>query len=667
MAAKNVRRARSSKPRPEQPTATNGPGNTAPAGEQPKGGAAPLIDTGDMGLPDGTVMRYKDGKCVGMVWSRDVRVPLRQCDYETPIISRRCPFQADSPEDDVWSLSLAAAVLLSASFFRRFKQWPIHKTRDGIKGHLVVSSAYAELRRTLIEFGYSEKDFEGASWPDIAEILSEGDERRETDELFADIVLGKEKYPCSSEVRDAAKNWALRHGIIRQTKDASGQTEPGQDKTKPREHDGGGATETGGRESRRAKKERKARSSKPGPDQPTTTNSPPAAEQADPLPGGLEMKVWVVPDGYVEKYPYGNCPEILHRLTASEVTAIACEFGTAWGIGKPWIPDNAFWMGPCRFKLVDEYGYRDSDLSSLSVPAICDLFRYSYKRDVRAVIEGSGRAEQARTERGRMRFYKQAAELTRTIEKIGRKVYDLRCCAKVREYSDEQIARFLRALHEYDDGRLEGEYDKRHDPWPFRGGYRLLDLPREQPAAYALVTVCTTLIGGEDTVGEIATGMKVAWPGVSWPGFFGHADILDSYLMDVERDLQERGLLEECASPDVSTAMTGQPQDDCGRSQTGKEKDDDKRKLAQREIGAGESERRQSGQGQAGEMGGKGGRKPTYNVEFCRRVQKTYDEWLAKGIGSKGAWNQAAETHGIKSGDAARVQCRRYLRPNTEQ
>ncbi|MEN6426909.1 MAG: hypothetical protein ABFE13_16250 [Phycisphaerales bacterium] len=61
------------------------------------------------------------------------------------------------------------------------------------------------------------------------------------------------------------------------------------------------------------------------------------------------------------------------------------------------------------------------------------------------------------------------------------------------------------------------------------------------------------------------------------------------------------------------------------------------------------------------------GRKPGYTVEFCRLVQNTYDGLLAKGIGSKGAWNQAAETHGIKSGDAARVQCRRYLRPRTEQ
>jgi len=63
----------------------------------------------------------------------------------------------------------------------------------------------------------------------------------------------------------------------------------------------------------------------------------------------------------------------------------------------------------------------------------------------------------------------------------------------------------------------------------------------------------------------------------------------------------------------------------------------------------------------------KGGRKPVHDVAFWQRVRDRYEEVLATGIGSKGAWNKAAETHGIKSGDAARVQCRRYLRPKTEQ
>jgi hypothetical protein len=64
---------------------------------------------------------------------------------------------------------------------------------------------------------------------------------------------------------------------------------------------------------------------------------------------------------------------------------------------------------------------------------------------------------------------------------------------------------------------------------------------------------------------------------------------------------------------------------------------------------------------------GKGGRKPKHDKKFWQLVQNTYDDLLAKDIGSKGAWNKAAETHGIKSGDAARIQCRRYLHPNTEQ
>ncbi len=63
---------------------------------------------------------------------------------------------------------------------------------------------------------------------------------------------------------------------------------------------------------------------------------------------------------------------------------------------------------------------------------------------------------------------------------------------------------------------------------------------------------------------------------------------------------------------------------------------------------------------------GKGGRKGKHDVEFWRRVQNTHDE-LADQLGSKGAWNKAAETHGIPSGDAARMQCKRYLSPKTEQ
>lgn len=64
--------------------------------------------------------------------------------------------------------------------------------------------------------------------------------------------------------------------------------------------------------------------------------------------------------------------------------------------------------------------------------------------------------------------------------------------------------------------------------------------------------------------------------------------------------------------------------------------------------------------GTAGEAG-KGGQKPKHDVKFWQRVRNTYEEALATGIGSKGAWNEAAKVHGIKSGNAARVQCARYL------
>ncbi|MBN1508939.1 MAG: hypothetical protein JW955_18980 [Sedimentisphaerales bacterium] len=57
---------------------------------------------------------------------------------------------------------------------------------------------------------------------------------------------------------------------------------------------------------------------------------------------------------------------------------------------------------------------------------------------------------------------------------------------------------------------------------------------------------------------------------------------------------------------------------------------------------------------------GKGGRKPVHDVAFWRRVRATYDEYYAQ-LGGKGAWNKAAETHGLKSGEAARKQCARYL------
>lgn len=62
-----------------------------------------------------------------------------------------------------------------------------------------------------------------------------------------------------------------------------------------------------------------------------------------------------------------------------------------------------------------------------------------------------------------------------------------------------------------------------------------------------------------------------------------------------------------------------------------------------------------------GETDTKSGRKPKYDMAFLKRVRDTYEQELNKGIGSKGAWNEAAKVHGLESGEAARKQCKRYL------
>jgi len=111
-------------------------------------------------------------------WSRDVRVPLRQCDYEMPVIARLYPFQTDSSEEAV-DYHLAAGLTLYCPFWRRFKLWPICEV-NGVRGYRAIHAAYAEMRRTLLECGYSEKDFEQAPLPDIEELLEEGDMRRES-------------------------------------------------------------------------------------------------------------------------------------------------------------------------------------------------------------------------------------------------------------------------------------------------------------------------------------------------------------------------------------------------------------------------------------------------------------------------------------------------------
>lgn len=122
----------------------------------------------------------KDGKVVGWQWSRDVHVPLRPRDYTTPIIARMYPFQGDSPEE-VLPLAGAGALLLYVPFCARFKRWPIREV-NGVRGYQAGPGAYAEMRRLLLEYRYSESDFEQATLPQIIELLGEGTCRRDSAE-----------------------------------------------------------------------------------------------------------------------------------------------------------------------------------------------------------------------------------------------------------------------------------------------------------------------------------------------------------------------------------------------------------------------------------------------------------------------------------------------------
>ncbi len=118
-------------------------------------------------------------KKIDLEWRQDVRVPLRQCDYEKPLICRVFPSQDDSREDEL-TLSLVAQIVLVVPFWRRFIRWP---------GRRAIPAAYAELRRLLLEYGYSPKDFEKCSIADIAELLSEGHYRAETQGLLQACLL----------------------------------------------------------------------------------------------------------------------------------------------------------------------------------------------------------------------------------------------------------------------------------------------------------------------------------------------------------------------------------------------------------------------------------------------------------------------------------------------
>jgi len=60
----------------------------------------------------------------------------------------------------------------------------------------------------------------------------------------------------------------------------------------------------------------------------------------------------------------------------------------------------------------------------------------------------------------------------------------------------------------------------------------------------------------------------------------------------------------------------------------------------------------------------KRGRKPKYTVEKLKEVQASYKRHYEKTNDVKAAWNKAAKKHGIKSGKAAEMACRRRLNQN---
>jgi len=139
-----------------------------------------------------------------------------------PVIARLYPFQTDSREEAV-DYHLAAGLTWYCPFWRRFKLWPICEV-NGVRGYRAIHAAYAEVRRTLLEYGYSKKDFEQTPLPDIEELLGEGDVRRESanarterDRVKAHLPeLGKSAPPTdliSSAV--AVKDYSVSRATLR--------------------------------------------------------------------------------------------------------------------------------------------------------------------------------------------------------------------------------------------------------------------------------------------------------------------------------------------------------------------------------------------------------------------------------------------------------------------
>ena len=104
---------------------------------------------------------------------RDVAIPLSKCDYNKPITGRVYPFRADTPED-TYTHFLAAHIMVAVPYWRQFRLWPDHRATD---------AAYAELRRLLVEAGYSEKDFEQSEIGGIVDLLYRAKSRSDSKKL----------------------------------------------------------------------------------------------------------------------------------------------------------------------------------------------------------------------------------------------------------------------------------------------------------------------------------------------------------------------------------------------------------------------------------------------------------------------------------------------------
>lgn len=60
--------------------------------------------------------------------------------------------------------------------------------------------------------------------------------------------------------------------------------------------------------------------------------------------------------------------------------------------------------------------------------------------------------------------------------------------------------------------------------------------------------------------------------------------------------------------------------------------------------------------------GNRRGQKKKYTPEQLKQVRASYDKYYQETNDAKAAWNQAAKEHRIKSGKAAEMACRRYLK-----